>query len=62
MNAAYRCHWPSGRARTIGEHPALEFAIAQPTALGGNQAGSGTFPRPVIYHAISRLEQAVGQW
>ena len=42
----------------IGEHPARGFAIAQPTAPGRDVGRIWHIPRPVIYHAISRLEQA----
>ena len=42
----------------IGEHSARGFAIAQPTAPGRDVGRIWHIPRPVIYHAISRLEQA----
>jgi hypothetical protein len=42
----------------IGEHPARGFAIAEPTAPGRDVGRIWHIPRPVIYHAISRLEQA----
>ena len=42
----------------ISEHPARGFAIAQPTAPGRDVGRIWHIPRPVIYHAISRLEQA----
>jgi hypothetical protein len=42
----------------ISEHPARGFAIAQSTAPGRDVGRIWHIPRPVIYHAISRLEQA----
>ena len=42
----------------IGEHPSRGFAIAQPTAPGRDVGRIWHIPRPVIYHAISCLEQA----
>jgi hypothetical protein len=42
----------------ISEHPARGFTITQSTAPGGDVGRIWHIPRPVIYRAISRLEQA----
>ena len=42
----------------LSERPAHGFAIARLTAPGGELGQIWHIPRPVIYHAISRLEQA----
>ena len=42
----------------IAEHPAHGFAISQLTAPGGELGRIWHIPRPVIYRAIGRLEEA----
>jgi PadR family transcriptional regulator AphA len=42
----------------ISEHPAHGFAICQLTAPGGELGRIWHIPRPVIYRAIGRLEEA----
>jgi PadR family transcriptional regulator AphA len=42
----------------ISEHPTHGFAIAQLTAPGGELGRIWHIPRPVVYRAIGRLEEA----
>jgi DNA-binding PadR family transcriptional regulator len=42
----------------ISEHPTHGFAIAQLTAPGGELGRIWQIPRPVVYRAIGRLEEA----
>jgi hypothetical protein len=58
MNAAHRCHWPSGRGshRSPSTLPRIHHRTAHRARRG--RRPDLAIPRPVIYRAISRLEQA----